>query len=199
MSRNSVSLTEAEQTAFAVFLMPKTKAQKAEIIDKIAEKINKAKILVFTSFNQRGRKGLDFPTMEKLKKNLKKIGAEYAVLKKTMLKLALDKTSLGNEAKVDEMQGSVAVMFGYQDMVEPLKVLHKLSKENEALLFYSGLNLDNRKIISKDLLVELANLPSREVLLAKAVWAIRSPLSGLANVLQGNIRGLAVALSQIKK
>lgn len=179
--------------------MPKTKAQKAEIIDKVAEKINKAKILVFTSFSQRGKKGLDFPTMEKLKKNLKQIKAEYSVLKKSLLKLALQRSSLADEIKVDEFNGSVAVMFGYEDMVEPVKVLHKLSKENDALLLYSGLNLDGKKFISKDLLVELANLPSREVLLARAAWTIRSPLSGLANVLEGNIRGLVSALAQIRK
>lgn len=178
--------------------MPKTKQQKKEIVDEIAEKIKKAKVLVFTSFSQRGKKGLNFPAMEKLKNELRLAKAEYVVLKKTLLDLALQRFSFSGEVKVKELDGSVAVLFGYQDAVEPIKILHKLSKENRALLLYSGLNPEDKKIISKDLLVEMANLPSREILLAKSGWAIRYPLWGLVNVLQGNIRGLAVALSQIR-
>ena len=206
MSGNTISLTKAEERLFAVFnwkfhcqKMPKTKQQKKEIVDEIAEKIKLAKVLVFTSFSQRGKKGLNFPAMEKLKNELRTVKAEYVVLKKTLLNLALQKVSFSGEVKVKELDGSVAVLFGYQDLVEPVKILHKLSKENEALLLYSGLYLEDKKIISRDLLVEMANLPSREILLAKAGWAIRYPLWGLANVLQVNIRGLAVALSQIRK
>ncbi|MEK7203527.1 MAG: 50S ribosomal protein L10 [Patescibacteria group bacterium] len=179
--------------------MPKTKQQKRKIVDEVAEKIKKAKVLVFTSFNQRGKKGLNFASMEKLKNDLKKADAEYIVLKKTLLNLALQKASFADEVKAKEMAGSVAVLFGYQDMVEPLKILYKLSKENEALLLYLGLNPENKEIISKSLLVEMANLPSREALLYQLASTIRYPLSGLANVLQGNIRGLANVLSQIKK
>ena len=179
--------------------MPKTKQQKKEIVDEVAEKIKKAKVLVFTSFNQRGKKGLNFLSMEKLKKSLKEVNAEYIVLKKTLLDLALQKFSFSDEIKAKGMAGSVAVLFGYKDMIEPIKILHKLSKENEAVLIYSGLNPEDKKIISKNLLVEMANLPSREVLLYQLAGTIRYPLFGLANVLQGNIRGLVTVLGQIKK
>lgn len=176
--------------------MPKSKEQKKEIVDKIVEKVKKAKALVFTSFNQRGKKGLNFAAMEKLKRGLKETNAEYVVLKKTLLNLALQKSSFTNEIKVKELDGSVAILIVYQDIIEPIKVLHKLSKENEALLIYLGLNTENKKIISKDNLVELANLPSREMLLAQLVNTVSYPLSGLVNVLQGNIRGLANVLNQ---
>lgn len=177
--------------------VPKTKVQKAEIVSKIADKIKKAKVLVFTSFNQRGKKGLNFSSMEKLKKDLRAKDAEYVVLKKTLLDLALEKSSLAREVKAKELEGSVAVLFGYQDLIEPLKALYKLSKENSALVFYSGLNIENKSIISKDNLVELANLLPREILIGQLVGMVSYPLSGLINVLQGNIRGLAVALGQI--
>lgn len=189
--------------------MAKTKAQKVEIVEKMAEKIKKAKVLVFTSFSQRGKKGLNFSEMEKLKKDLKKADAEYVVLKKTLLDLALKKFSLADEIKAKELDGSVAVLLGYKDLLEPVKILHKLSKGNEALLLYSGLIEEDpegvvslpygasKKIISKNLLVELANLPSREALLGQLAGVVRYPLSGLANVLQGNIRGLASIFNQL--
>ena len=179
--------------------MPKTKAQKVEIVDKMAEKIKKAKVLVFTSFNQIGKKGLNFSEMEKLKKDLKKADAEYVVLKKTLLNLALQKFSLSDEIKAKELDGSVAVLLGYRDIIEPLKILHKLSKSNGALLLYFGLNTDEKKIISKEILIELAVLPSKGVMIGRVVGMIKYPLSGLMNALQGNIRGLVGALSQIKK
>jgi len=179
--------------------MPKTKQQKQEIVDKIAGKIKRAKILVFTSFSQRGKKGLNFSSMEKLKKALKGADAEYMVAKKTLFDLAMKKFSFSGDIKVGDLGGSVAVLFGYGDLIEPVKILHKLSKENNALVLYLGLNTDDNKIISKDLLVELANLPSREILLYRLAGSVRYPLSGMINVLKGNIRGLAIALSQIKK
>ncbi len=191
--------------------MPKTKQQKKEIVDKIAEKIKKAKVLVFTSFSQRGKKGLNFSAMEQLKRNLKKADAEFVVLKKTLLNLALKNLSLDKEINMDHFEGSAAALFGYSDIIEPVKILHKLSKENEAMVLYLGLTMDNpeaepsvrygagKKILSKDNLVELANLPSREALFGKLAWVVNYPLSGLATVLQANIRGLAIALAQIKK
>ena len=188
--------------------MPKTKAQKVEIVDKMAEKIKKAKVLVFTSFNQRGKKGLNFSEMEKLKKDLKNVDAEYVVLKKTLLNLALQKFSFSNDIKID-VDGSVAVLLGYKDLVEPVKVLHKLSKKNEALLLYFGLIEEDpegvisspygasKKIISRDTLIELATLPSKEILIDRVVGVIKYPLSGFVNVLQGNIRGLVGVLNQL--
>lgn len=166
-----------------LFFMPKTKAQKKEIVDRITEKIKQAKFLIFTSFSRRGKKGLNFPAMEKLKKSLKETEAEYLVFKKTLLDLALEKFSLSGGMKARELEGSIAVLVGYGDLTKAIKILHKLSKENEALEFWSGFNLENKKIISRDLLVELANLPSREILLQRLYSAVRFPLWRLASIL----------------
>ena len=169
-----------------------------EIVEKLAEKLKRAKIVVLSSFSKRNKKGLDFNTMKRLKKNLKEANSDYVVSKKTLLDLAFKKVSLSS-IKVKELEGSIGVLIGYGDIIEPTKILYKLLKENESLSLYLGVTPEDKKIISKDNLVELANLPSREILLGQMTWVIRYPLWGLVNVLQGNIRGLAVALSQIKK
>lgn len=164
--------------------MSKTRQQKKEIVDNVAEKIKRAKFLIFTSFSQRGKRGLNFAAMEKLKKNLKEASAEYMVLKKTLLNLALEKFSLSREVKAEELSGSVAVLFGYGDLTEAIKILHKLSKENEALVYFFGLTPNDKKVVPKDLLVELANLPSREILLQRLAAVIHFPIWSLANALQ---------------
>ena len=179
--------------------MPKSRKQKSEIVEKITEKLKRAKILVFTSFSRRGKKGLDFKAMEGLKRNLKSTDSEYVVLKKTLFDLALQRSSFSEKVKAGEVEGSLGVLFAYGDMLEPLKVLNKLSKANDAISIHLGLNTENKEIMSKDNLVELADLPSREVLFGRLAGMVRYPLWSLANVLQGNIRGLAVALAQIKK
>ena len=176
--------------------MPKSRKEKSEIVEKLAEKLKKAKILVFASFSQRGKKGLNFKTMEGLKRDLKEVDSEYVIMKKTLLDLALQKSSFSGSVKAKEMEGSLGVLFGYGDMIEPLKFLNKLSKASDAVSIYLGLNVENGEIMSRDNLVELADLPSREVLLGRLAGVASYPLWGLANVLQGNIRGLAVALSQ---
>lgn len=181
--------------------MPKSKEQKREIVEKLAEKLKKAKVLVFTSFSRRGRKGLDFKTMEGLKRDLREFDSEYVVLKKTLFDLALKNSSFSEKVKAGEVEGSLGVLFGYGDMLEPLKVLNKLARANEAVSIYLGLKTENKEVMSKDILVELADLPSREVLLGRLAGMVGYPLSGLANVLQGNIRGLAnalTALTQVK-
>lgn len=182
--------------------MPKTKAQKSEIVEKLGEKLKKAKVLIFTSFSRRGGKGLDFKAMEGLKRDLKGVDSEYVVLKKTLFDLVLQRSSFSEKVKASEVEGSLGVLFGYGDMLEPLKVLNKLARANKAVSIYLGLKTENKEVMSKDILVELADLPSREVLLGRLAEMVRYPLSGLANVLQGNIRGLANALTsltQVKK
>ena len=177
--------------------MPKSRKQKSEIVEKITEKLKRAKILVFTSFSRRGRKGLDFKSMEGLKKDLKGVDSEYVVLKKTLFDLVLQKSSFSEKVKAREMEGSLGVLFGYGDFIEPLKILNKLSKANDAVSIYLGLNTENKEIMSKANLVELADLPSREVLLGRLAGTVEYPLWGLANVLQGNIRGLVNALTAL--
>ncbi len=163
--------------------MPKSREQKREIVEKLAEKLKKAKFLVFTSFSQRGKKGLDFGAMKELKKNLKEIESEYFVSKKSLLGLALEKGSVDG-TRAEDIDGSVGVMFGYgTDIFGPLRVLANVSKKNEALVLHSGLALDDKKTISKEELVEWSNLPSREALLGQAARMLNYPLWGLASVL----------------
>ena len=126
--------------------------------------------------------------MRELKRNLKDIESEYVVSKKSLLGLALERGSV-NEVKPKDIEGSVGVVFGYGgDIFGPLRVLAGVAKSSGALVLSSGMDLDGKKMISKEELVEWSNIPSREVLLGQTVRMIGYPLWGLA-----------VVLSQIKK
>lgn len=177
--------------------MPKSREQKKEIVEKLADKLKRAKIVVFSSFSQRGKKGLDVTAMMNLKNALKQINSEYAAAKKTLLQLALNQASLGEKIEVKDFEGSVGVLFGFDDLIEPAKILYKLSKENKALVIYKGVM--DKNILSEVQIKELAILPPKDVLLGQAVGMVRYPLSGLVNVLQANIRNLVLALANIKR
>ena len=87
-------------------------------------------------------------------------------------------------------------MFGLEDPILPLKSLYNFAKEHESLKFIAGI-FDNA-LLDKEEVLALAQLPSKEELLAKLVGSLASPLSGLLNTFQGNIKGLITVLAKAK-
>ena len=81
------------------------------------------------------------------------------------------------------------------DEVTPAKVLFDFVKKIDAFEFKAG--AVDGKVIDVDGIMALAKLPSKEELIAKMLGSMNSPISGLANVLNGTIRGLVVALNAI--
>lgn len=169
--------------------MPKTKAQKKSILEKIKEKLAQSKAVIFSS-----DKGLNVKTAEKMRRELKQSGAEYLVAKKTLLQLATKE--MGGEEALADLRGSVGVTLSYQDEVTGAKIINKYAKESEALELGSGI-LENKFILA-EMVKKLATLPSREQLLAKLVSTLNAPRSGLVQVLNGSSRRLVYVLSAIK-
>jgi len=86
----------------------------------------------------------------------------------------------------------VAVAFAGGDEVAPAKITYTYSKKNDKFAIVGGI-LEGKEI--SDIMVKsLASLPGREELYAKIVGSLASPLSGMVNVLAGNIRGLVNVL-----
>jgi large subunit ribosomal protein L10 len=171
--------------------MAKQRAQKQAELDALRENFAKSKGVVFARY-----KGLSVNDIQELRQRLRKEQSEMLVSKKTLMGLMLAEANLPKEA-MTEMDGPVAVVFGYQDEVAPAKVLAEFAKDHEAVGFYAGV-LDG-KLINEHAVLELSKLPSKAELLAKLVGSIKSPVSGFVNVLNGNLRGLAQVLNQIKE
>ena len=169
--------------------MPKNKVQKKEIVQNIKDKLSKSKSVVFT-----GDTGLDVKTVESLRKELRENNAEYLVSKKTLLRLTDER--LKNEKQIDEISGSLGLTLSYGDEVTGAKIVNRFVKENEALVIGGGI-LENNFILP-EMVERLANLLSREQLLAKLVGSIKSPITGMVNVLSGNMRNLVGVLNAIK-
>lgn len=163
---------------------------KINLVNEIKEKIEKSQSIVFVD-----NKGLNVAEVTELRKNLRENGVDYKVYKNTMMKRAF--SDLGIEGVEEFLAGPTAVAFGIEDAVQPAKILNDFAEDNDRLELKAGV-LDG-KIVSVDEVKALAKLPSREVLVAQLLGSLNAPLQGLATVLSGNIRGLAVALDQIRE
>ncbi len=171
--------------------MPKNKQQKKEILNSFLEKIKKAKSVVFVGFN-----GLTVNESEELRKLCRENDLEYMVAKKTLLKLALKELNINNNQE-DVFSQEVAAIFSYKDEVMGAKIAAQFSKDHEALVLKGGI-LEN-KIIDLKMVKNLVNIPGKDELYAKIVGSINAPLSGLVNVLAGNLRNLIQVLTAIKE
>jgi len=177
----------AARQIFFYFML--TKKQKEQVIEDLTDRIKRQKVLVFTDFS-----GLKVSETSDLRKKLREAGMEYKVAKKTLIKIAMEKAK--RVADVMQFKSSVALVFGYNDPIMPAKIISGFSKEHDKLKILGGLMDD--KILTVEEIKELAKIPSREELLAKLVWSIKSPVSGFVNVLSGNLRNLMGILTALQ-
>jgi large subunit ribosomal protein L10 len=171
--------------------MPKTKIRKQEDLRNLEAKIKEAKAVVFATYN-----GLGVKASEELRNQLRAEQGEMIVAKKTLLNLALKSTEIP-EADTKGFDGQVAVLFSKNDEVLAAKLLKDFKKANADKVDFAGGILEG-KFISKAGVVALADLPSKQELLAKLVGTINAPVSGFVNVLAGNLRGLVNVVNAIK-
>ena len=166
-----------------------TRKQKEEIVEELTDRIKRQKSLIFTD-----AKGVKVKDIQNIRRELKKLEAEYKVAKKSLIEIALKKE--GKEMDLSGFSGSLASSFGYKDPISLIKVLAKLAKENKDFKILGGM-VENR-VVSAIEIIELSKIPSREILLAKFIGSIKGPINGFANVLQGNMRNLIGVLNAIK-
>ncbi len=168
--------------------MAQSKEEKKKILEELKEKFSQQKIILILDFT-----GLKVKEFFGLRKDLKKIDSQLKVAKKTLIQLALKDKKLDMDIK--KMNGEIALVFGFGDENQTLKTVWRFSQKNKKLKILGGI-LEN-EFVNKEKVIELAQLPSREELLAGLVRTISSPISSFVNVLEGNIKGLLYILSKI--
>lgn len=167
-------------TILNIFPMAVTKARKSEILSTLEAHIKEAQAIAFTS-NQK----LTVLDVSKIKTELRKENAVYMVAKKTLICLAM-KNVLGAEIDINTLPGAVAILIAKGDKVAPLGIVNKFAYElrKEEKIKFVGGYIDGRVLGAAET-AKLASLPSREVLLAKLLGSMMSPLSALARFFDG--------------
>jgi large subunit ribosomal protein L10 len=156
----------------------KTKVQKLADADNLKSKIPASKLTVFTSFGRTGEKGLSVAQMTELRRLLRSINADYLVTKKTIIDRAVKDSG---DVDVLSMVGSLGLAMGKDDAYVTAKKLYEFARKNTALQFFGA--LFDGKFISNDQFMEMAKMPSKEVLLGRLFGMLKYPLSSLAIVM----------------
>ena len=168
----------------------KTKEQKSQEISELTQEIGNASNAFLIDF-----KGITVPQVTELRKQVRQTNSGYVVVKNTLALIALqDSPIIGMKEK---FTGPTAIAFNSTDAVVLAKALTKFAKDVPAVSFKGALL--NGQVVPASEIQNIANLPSREELVAKLLYLLQSPIRGLVTVLQANIRNLAVVLDLVAK
>lgn len=151
--------------------------QKQQVVTELVQQMQGATAGVFVDY-----KGITVEQDTRLRSQLRQAGVEYSVVKNTLTRLAA--REIGLQGLDEVLNGTTSMAVSKNDPVAAAKILAEFSEKNKCLHVKAGF-LDGR-VISAAEVDALAKLPNREGL-----------LSMLCSALQGNIRGLAVALNAI--
>lgn len=168
-----------------------TEAKRQEI-DSLVEKVKASEAVYIVEY-----RGLTVAKSTAVRKLVRDSEGEMKVTKNTLMRIALRETE--NPTADDIDTGPNAYVFAYKDVAATAKALRDFSKEkgNEALVIKGGIM--GGKVLSKEQVMALADLPPRDVLLAQLLGVLVGPMRSFVTVLSGPARGLVTALSQIKE
>ena len=161
--------------------------KKAFVVD-LAQKLKNACAGVVVSY-----KGINVADDTKLRKELREAGIDYFVVKNTLLLRAAKEAGLEDLAPV--LEGTTAIAISENDHVAAARILCKCVENLESFKAKAG--FIEGKVINEAEVLNLSKLPTKEVLVAKALGSLNAPISGFVTVLNGTIRGLVVALNAI--
>jgi large subunit ribosomal protein L10 len=150
-------------------------AAKERQVEQIRERYQRASGVIFTEY-----RGLSVPALQKLRRNLRQSGAEIAVVKNTLFKIAAgdDATKFPDALT----SGPTAVAFVYEDEAGTTKALFDFIKEQKAFVVKGGY-LDGR-VYDGAQMEAISKLPPKEVLIAQVIGVIAAPLSQLVGTIQ---------------
>lgn len=148
---------------------------KKQVVEEIKGKFSKAQSAVVVDY-----RGLSVEEATELRSKMRAAGVDYKVYKNTLTRLAAKET--GFDALLGDLTGPNAIAFGYEDPVVPAKILNDFAKDHKKLELKAG--VVEGQYCDLESIKAIAEIPSREVLLAKLLGSIKSPLSNLAYLLQ---------------
>ena len=152
--------------------------QKQAIVAELAEKLKNPPAGVVVNYQ-----GITVDADTKMRKALREAGVTYTVMKNSLTGRACDEVGLGEMKQY--LSGMTAIAIASDDAVAPAKVLKEYAEKIESFEILAGY-LDG-KVVDKATVEQLADIPSKEVLIAKLLGSIKSPLYNFAYAIQAII------------
>ena len=164
------------------------KPEKIQAVEAFVQRVQSSKSAVVTGYS-----GLTVEEVTDLRAKLFHAKVEYHVVKNNLARIALNRCEI--TVLDDLLTGPTAIALAMEDAVAPARILAKFAKDHEKLSVKGGW-MEGRKISVQDIKA-LANLPSREVLIAKALGSMKAPITGIVRVLAGPASKLVYALNAV--
>ena len=173
----------------------KVTPKKEAVVAEIKGWLTSAKGVVLTSY-----KGLDVATDTQLRRELRAAGIQYKVVKNTMLRIAAKQANI--EGLDLHLEGTTAMAFSAEDPVAPSKVICDFMKKNKLEdkgILTIKVGMVEGKVIDEKGVKALANLPSREQLVAKLLGSMNAPIANCVGVLSAVIRNFVGVVDAIRE
>ena len=167
--------------------MSKNLELKKQQVLEMQSKIENAKSVVVVDY-----RGLNVADASEMRAKMREAGCEYHVYKNRIFKLALN--NCGIHDFDDKLEGTLAVAFSFNSEIDAAKILKEFAGKTSLQLKFGLLG---KNYVDEAGIKELANLPSKEVLVAKLLGMLNAPMTQLCSVLNGPVRGLTVALNAV--
>jgi large subunit ribosomal protein L10 len=169
--------------------MDNPRPEKVAVVDEVRGQFDAADAAILTEY-----RGLTVKDLAQLRRDLRVNGGEYKIYKNTLVRFAT--RELGLHDLDDMLVGPTAIAFVKGDAAAAAKTLRDYSRTNNRLVIKGGVLGD--KVLSVDDTAALAELPSREVLLARVAGALAAPMRQLAGLMQALPQNLAYGLAALR-
>lgn len=165
------------------------RSEKEAIVSEVNEKASRASAMYFADFT-----GLSVAEETELRREFRKSGVEYRVVKNTLARKALQNIE-GCDQLVKQLVGPTGIAFGYEDAIVPAKIIKKFAERTGKLSLKVA--VIEKKLFEGSKLDELAKLPSRKELIAGILGSLQSPVSGIAGAVHAVLSDLVSVIDQV--
>lgn len=169
--------------------MALTKDKKNEVISEVSNLLDTSRLTVVATYD-----GTPVKAMQQLRRQSRDSGTVVKVIKNRMFIKALQSKDKFKDAETASLTGMLLYAFNSEDEVAPAQNIAQFAKDQPTLKFVGGFTPDGSFMSAEDV-TALANLPSKDALRAQLVGTISAPISGLVNVVAGNLRSLVTVLN----
>ncbi len=165
-----------------------TKDKKHAIVAELVDNLSSSKMTVVAAYE-----GLTVKQMQALRKQARENGTSIMVVKNRLVRKAVEQVDSLKDADTSNLKGMLAYAFNADDEVAPAQVLNQFAKTNPKLTFVGAISADGT-VLGADEVQALANLPSKNQLIAGIINTLNAPVNNVMSGLGGNLHGLLKAI-----
>ena len=167
------------------------RSEKEAIIAEVAEKAARAIAMYFADFSK-----LTVAEETELRREFRKSGVEYNVVKNTLARKALEQLS-GYDRVFDKLVGPTGIAYSYDDPSAPAKIIKKFSEKTGKLQLKVA--IVEKQVYEAAKLEQLAKMPTRKELIAGILGILNAPVSGVVGAVNAVARDLVYVIDAIEK